>query len=353
MEGGNRPDFFASQNIDANILRTNSAMAAIFFALSTLKEKKIFIPFYCCASVSNAARNAGKNIIYYHLSDDLLPDTNEVLSFESASVRMAGAFADMNEHDRGGTSSENSVEPACPDTILLIINYFGAITKRIHDFVEKYHDRFAAVIIDQSHCFYAKPFLSQKIFNIYSCRKFFGVPDGGFLISTEEVPQNPPLYRVDQNFLYLVRSLENGQQAAYDASKVSNLAVQKNPLGMSLPTRAILGMIDYRYVADKRKANFGYLMRAFEAIGRFDLSEAFEPLYLFPLWITKDIKKELVARKIYVPTLWREAMIPECEGRIEYDLSQNALFLPLDQRYDKRDMDHLIKTVLDVLNESL
>ena len=86
-------------------------------------------------------------------------------------------------------------------------------------------------------------------------------------------------------------------------------------------------------------------------VNRFNLSGVTDPLYIFPLWLEDNIKSLLVEQRIYVPTLWREALIPDCQGRIEYDLSENTAFLPLDQRYSDADMEYLIGVVTKVLNK--
>ena len=53
------------------------------------------------------------------------------------------------------------------------------------------------------------------------------------------------------------------------------------------------------------------------------------------------IKKELAAKKIYVPTLWPNVL--DLEDSLEKDFAENILPLPCDQRYDAEDMEMIIK----------
>ncbi|HHX37910.1 MAG TPA: hypothetical protein GX717_08020 [Clostridiaceae bacterium] len=320
LEGNRQTDYFSALPFEGDVLRTNSGKAAIYHGLLTLEAPTVHMPYYCCSSVFMAAQDAGKRIQHYHLTDTFLPDLAEV-------------------------------EPDPQQDILFLVNYFGALSKTVADYALSQQDRFAAVVVDQSHCFFAAPLMSSRIYNVYSCRKFFGVPDGGYLIASSLPVRELPNYKASDHFQYLVVSLEEGQNAAYKDSKAANEAVQAEYIGMSEASRQILGLVDYRRVAAARRDNFKRLHEAFQSINRFDLSTVTDPLYIFPLWLERNIKAELVAQKIYVPTLWREALIPACEDRMEYDLTENTAFLPLDQRYGATDMEYLVGIVKDILKK--
>ncbi|MGI6076712.1 MAG: hypothetical protein ACOYCB_00920 [Fastidiosipilaceae bacterium] len=320
LEGDRNKDYFSNLGADATVLRTNSGKAAIYHALKNISAGTIHMPYYCCNSVFLAASDAGKQICHYHLTEQLLPD------LENRSVN-------------------------AQDDILFIVNFFGSIGDEVIHYVTQKESQYAAVIVDQSHCFFAPPLILPNTYNIYSCRKFFGVPDGGYLISGSLPEINLSNYKASSHFRFLLTSLEEGQNAAYQASKEANDAVQSEYIGMSEATRRILGMVDYQKVAERRRRNFTMLYEAFSMVNRFNLSGVTDPLYIFPLWLEDNIKSLLVEQRIYVPTLWREALIPDCQGRIEYDLSENTAFLPLDQRYSDADMEYLIGVVTKVLNK--
>lgn len=58
-----------------------------------------------------------------------------------------------------------------------------------------------------------------------------------------------------------------------------------------------------------------------------------------------SIRKQLQAKKIFIPILW-PAVFKLCdENELEYDMAKNILPLPVDQRYKKTDMDYIIKQI--------
>jgi hypothetical protein len=63
----------------------------------------------------------------------------------------------------------------------------------------------------------------------------------------------------------------------------------------------------------------------------------------------KNIKKKLIKNRIYVPTLWPNVLDDVSENSFEYFITDNMIFLPIDQRYEENDK----KYMLDVLKEAL
>lgn len=64
----------------------------------------------------------------------------------------------------------------------------------------------------------------------------------------------------------------------------------------------------------------------------------------------EQIKRKLVRKKIYVPTLWPNVLQDCSADSYEYYLAQNLVFLPIDQRYTVNDMNYML-TVLDEISE--
>ncbi|MBR2402442.1 MAG: hypothetical protein IKB01_06725, partial [Lachnospiraceae bacterium] len=71
--------------------------------------------------------------------------------------------------------------------------------------------------------------------------------------------------------------------------------------------------------------------------------------YIYPLNVGKNIKKELVEEKIYVPTLWGHIAENGDKNSWEYELAENTIFLPLDQRYGMDDITYIINCVKEKL----
>lgn len=53
-------------------------------------------------------------------------------------------------------------------------------------------------------------------------------------------------------------------------------------------------------------------------------------------------------KKIFVSTLWKGKELLKKGNEFEINMSDNAVFLPIDQRYDEEDMRFLANTVLEM-----
>ena len=80
---------------------------------------------------------------------------------------------------------------------VLIVNYFGLMDKNIQKFIESYNN--INIIIDNTQAFFSNPVWKDKVYNVYSCRKFIGVPDGGYLISKRNLIVFLMIIHIHQN----------------------------------------------------------------------------------------------------------------------------------------------------------
>lgn len=308
-------DWFSGYG-ENNILRTNSAKAALYFAVRSSHISKLYLPHYLCRSVKEMLKSTGIRMESYYLNSGLLPKLPDVE----------------------------------PDAGVLLVNYFGIMEEQVKKEGEKYR----TVFLDHSHGFFAEPVLRDGVFNIYSCRKFVGVPDGGYLVS-RNCAGELEADEVSGHFSYLVTSLEQGCNAAYQEKMECDRYFLGNYKGMSKITRGILSSVDYEKMRKQREENFQRIHKRLKEYNELDIEDKAFPAYLYP-FLPKDavkngkrLKAALVAEKIYVPTLWRELISPAYAGRREYHLSENTVFLPVDQRYGEEDMDYLAQRVKDLL----
>ena len=64
------------------------------------------------------------------------------------------------------------------------------------------------------------------------------------------------------------------------------------------------------------------------------------------------MKKSLVECRIYVPTLWELPVHINSGWGYEKFLSENTLFLPLDQRYSSYDVRYICSVVKELIGEN-
>ena len=202
-------------------------------------------------------------------------------------------------------------------------------------------------IVDNAHAFFQPPGSNRATF--YSARKFFGVPDGAYLYCEDPIDVPPPLssHRCD----HLLRRIELGPQAAYDDFLAAERELEAMPpMGMSALARHVLDGIDYDSVRRSRLANFGFLHHALgpgnELAEVIDLALSdphFVP-FSYPFLSAEiiDLRRTLIARRIYVPHLWQGLSSRPELTEFERHLADDTAHFPIDQRYRVADMDEML-----------
>lgn len=302
--------------------RFNSIKAALHFLILWLEPKKIYVPYYYCPSTIEAIRRTNIKICFYHIDKELMP---VYLSDEEQSI-------------------------------VLLVDYFGVRSELVKKIARTF--RRAEVIIDMAHGFYEEPVIAEHIHNVYSAKKFFGIPDGAYLISKTMTPVEMPLSKAHGYAEYLLTSYEEGTNAAYQMKKDADRLIATDYNWMSKLAIGLLRNVDYNRVQSQRTDNYQILLEAF-----IDLNELILPercaAYHFPLLISncgKDIKNQLIKERVYVPTLWTGIDLLKNGNAFELDMQENAIFLPVDQRYDIVDMKFIagrVKHFLEVTNEKV
>ena len=289
----------------------NCANAAIEKILEGKSYNKILAPRYLCPNVCTQLASHNIPVEYYCLNEELLP-------------------RDLTDFDKSGN-------------VFYFIDYFGVMDKKSVDFILGIKN--ATVIVDFCHSFFCKPIIRDNVFNLYSARKFFGVPDGAYLVAkTIDLEEYENEFCSSDYSSYLLESFEHGTNYCYSKKKEADSIIAGNHGSMSSLAKAIMQGADYEFAASQRKINARLFNNAFGKINRISFESGSIP-YVYPLNFGKNIKKELISEKIYVPTLWAQTLTEEFKGTLEYSLSDETLFLPVDQRYNEEDIRYMIKII--------
>lgn len=303
---------FRHQEYYPNLIALNTARNALVYLCRAKQIHKLYLPYYLCDSVSNVCNREGIRYEYYHINKDFTPDFNKRL--------------DEGEY-------------------LYIVNYFGQL-KRIN--IENYKEKYGNIILDNVQAFFERPI--EGIDTIYSCRKFFGVPDGAYL-STNAEELNLETDSSNGRMRHILGRYEGDVASEYYADfKENDHSFTKLDIRyMSKLTHNILGVIDYKKIIEKRNKNWDILHEALMRENKLKLVTPFAP-YMYPFYCENgmEIKKVLVAKKIFVPTLWPNVLgFEECE--FEKDYAENILPLPIDQRYGVHEMEKVYRTLIEEL----
>lgn len=296
-------DYYAS--ISKHVLKYNSAKAALNALLCNRSFSRLYIPYYLCPNVCNELESHSIQITYYHIDNNLLPILDDL--------------------DDGSW--------------VYIVDYFGVMDERVDNYMNS-HSTYN-FILDNCHSFFHNP--NQSVC-IYSCKKFFGVPDGAYLITDDLIEEQPELTSASYYSDYLLKCLEEGTNSCYERKKEVDALLGKNYAGMSRLADLLMHSIDYDYVKKRRISNADEYEKAFNNINKIKVDIGSIP-YMYPLNIGKNIKSHLIENKIFVPTLWKHCLDESFYDTIEYDLTENTIFLPVDQRYDKEDILYIISII--------
>ena len=115
---------------------------------------------------------------------------------------------------------------------------------------------------------------------------------------------------------------------------------------MSKLTQNLLHALDYDFIRERRRANFEFLDRALRKYNRLSVHSV-DGAFAYPLMVEHgaDIRKALIAEKIYIPCLWPNVLDDAEKGSWDYQLAADILPLPVDQRYGLEDMEYLAEEV--------
>ena len=184
---------------------------------------------------------------------------------------------------------------------------------------------------------------------VYSCRKFFGVPDGGYALTDARLEQPLAQDRSQGRFRHLLGRFEGPSASAYyEDFKRCEIAFEDDDLlEMSPLTQNLMRGIDYEAIRQTREENYKILHGGLAIHNPLHPCAPIGP-YVYPFYC-KDgtaVRKKLAQEKIFVPTLWPNVL--EVGNDLERDYAANILPLPCDQRYKPEDMLRIVEELNNV-----
>ena len=291
-------------------LRLNTGRNCLEYILRARRYKKVYIPYYTCEAVMEPINKLGIPYEFYHID----------VHFE---IR-----------DRF-TLKEGEA--------LLYTNYFGLKQRYVKQLAEKIDSR---LIVDNTQAFYAKPISGIDTF--YTCRKFFGVPDGAYLYCDKELDEE-----IEQDYSYdrvahLVKRIDLSAEDGFKDFRRVDEGLDNQPIRkMSKLTQRMMQGVDYESAAQRRRANFQILHKVLgkENNLEFNLEDDAVPMvypYLVPV---EGLREKLIENRIFVARYWPNVMDWTKPEDIDYLLAYQMQPLPIDQRYGVDDMNSIISII--------
>lgn len=292
----------------------NCGRNCLAYLIELRKIKKLLLPYFMCDSVLNLCRKYQVEMQFYHVDERFRP--------------LIPAIKD--------------------DAWLYLMNYYGQLTS---DELLEWIARCDRIIVDNAQAYFDAPLANTD--TIYTCRKFFGVPDGAFLytdsVPTVEYPNDESYDRMR----FLLGRFERTASEFYSDNAENNHMFADEPIKrMSKLTDNLLHGIDYAFVRNRRTENFAHYHKALQRINQLDL-RIVEGAFAYPLLIPRgaEIRKALQLHKIYIPTLWPNVVNEMLENSTEYRLARDLLPLPCDQRYGRDEISYVIFQIEELLKE--
>lgn len=302
-------------------------------------NKCVLIPAYTCQTVITPFEEAGWKCQYYSIHTSLRVDVSHLLQLVDS----------------------------CHPSLVVVHPYFGMyLTAEERLAFGTIHNNGAKVVLDLTQCIFSEEDTSFADYVVGSYRKWFPIPDGGFLIKTEAAKN---IIQPEQgNVEFLERELAamylrgqyfgNGELRTKDISirlsKSADNVAENNirPHKMSQVAYNLLQKEDKIRNQQARKENFQFL---FEHIHDNDkitkVCSSLDNLTSAPLYFTiyvqdrKALQSELIKDAIYAPVIWPV----EDENILINDeviyIYEHLLAIPCDQRYDVVDMQRIIEII--------
>ena len=314
------------------------AFSDVATALSK-SSKTVLIPAFTCQTVIIPFEEVGWKCTFYPIKKNLRIDTKALLDLA----------------DR--------IHPA----VTVVHPYFGMeLNGEETSALEQINRQGIKVVLDQTQCIFSSqryPFVS---FTIGSYRKWFPIPDGGFMECHDQsvsisqpATENTEFTERMKDAMYL-RDLYfiNGEQRTKDISiwltKYANRIGRGTiiPHKMSCFAYGLLQNEDKKRNQQSRIDNYSYLFHNIRDSKKvLKACQNLQEVTTAPLYFTiyvedrKYLQSLLAQEGIYAPVIWPvedEKVLINDEVTYIYE---HLLAIPCDQRYDKSDMSRIIEII--------
>ncbi len=291
-------------------LALNTGRNALEYILRVRGYKRVYLPYYSCEVLLEPFKKLGVEYSFYHINESLELEQPVTLKASEA---------------------------------ILYINYFGLKQDFVTTLAATYGKQ---MIVDNTQAFYAKPI--EGIDTFYSCRKFFGVPDGAYLYCDARLDEELEQDHSWERMTHLLKRIDVSAESAYADFHEQSVNLKNNPIRtMSSLTHRIMASIDYNGVAERRRQNYQILDKALSKENSISLPLATDTVPMVYPFLTTDLqlRQRLIDSKVYIATYWPNVLDWCDENITEKTLTQRLLPIPIDQRYGSEDMVRIMKLI--------
>lgn len=296
-----------------NAIELNTGRNALEYILKAKAIQKIYIPYFTCDVLLEPLRKLEIPYEFYSINEQLEP------IFDFSVLEVKDGF--------------------------LYTNYFGlkdSYIRQLSLFCNQ-------LVVDNAQAFYSKPYNNKPTF--YSPRKYFGVSDGAYLYCEEILNQVFEKDMSNDRMSHLLIRKDVSAEAGYQDFVINDKKLINKPIQkMSSLTESILSTINYETASKKRIENYRFLDNALKGGNKLilQLNDESVPL-VYPYWVKDStLRKRLLENKIYTATYWPNVKKWCIEDSLEFKLTDEVVYLPIDQRYGCEEMEFILDIILNV-----
>ncbi len=314
------------------------ALYDIALSLSN-SSQEVLIPAYTCQTVITPFEEAGWKCEYYAINKNLRIDITHLMDTISSSKA----------------------------SLLVVHPYYGLeLSEEEVEALQYVSDKGVKIILDLTQCIFSNKTYPFVTYTVGSYRKWFPIPDGGYLLKSKETKgilqpsmENAEFTEREMAAMYLRgQYFGNGEQRTKDISirlsKVADHIADSNvtPHRISKIAYNLLVAQDLDQNKKSRLNNCKFLFAHInenEKVSKVyqHLEEVTTPPLYFIIYVDDRaaLQRLLAKDAIYAPVIWPvedERVLINDEVKYIY---QHLLAIPCDQRYDLNDMQRVIEII--------
>lgn len=300
---------------------------------------KALLPIFTCDTVVKPFVEEGWTIDFYTI------DRNLEINFSSLKEKY------------------NSFKPA----LIFLQSYFGfnTIKSDVIDWLKSIKNNNCLIVEDITQSLFSEHYLDCADYYVASLRKFLAIPDGGVLITRDNVISleleeadeeicQVAIEAFDLKNMYLYGEEKLQKEVFLEKFRKLKLLIDDNSKIRRINDKSINifnNFIWYEAIK-KRIRNYNYLFDGLinNKVVSLILPKAcvgFSPLY-FPIYVKGEravFQNYLSKQNIYCPIIWpRSTYISETDNIIDF-IYKNIICIPIDQRYGLDDMGRILEAI--------
>ena len=274
----------------------NSGRNALRHIVRKLGVTRIHVPYYTCPVVWDALKAEGCKLEFYEIGQDFKPQ----ICFPKQDY-------------------------------VLYTNYFGCCGGIVDELADDYPN----LIVDCAQAYYAKP---KGRASFSSPRKFFGVPDGGVAYGVDADSYEEDVS--DSRVGHLIERRKHGATPyGYELFRTAESSLDCAEVRtISRFTRESLTRVNLEKAGERRRKNFAYMLKCLPTTFPLALADDDVPMIYPYMTGNPQLRSTMINDKIFVAFYW--AGVRNSRG-----LQERILPLPIDQRYDEKDMKRIVEVV--------